>query len=103
MRRMPFFIMLLFIFCMLLIPSPAIGNQKVVYVVPVEETVEKGLYAFLKRAITTAEKEHADAVIFELNTPGGAVDAATEIGKLFTSSDVETIAFVNKKALSAGA
>lgn len=103
MRKMPFFILFLFIFSIMLMPSPAIGNQKIVYVVPVEETVEKGLHAFLKRAMTTAEKEHADAVIFELNTPGGAVDAAGEIGKLFTSSDVKTIAFVNKKALSAGA
>ncbi|MGJ7921418.1 NfeD family protein [Neobacillus sp. LXY-4] len=103
MRKFMNLIMLLFVFSILMIPQPAFGNQKTVYVVPVEETVEKGLYAFLKRAVTTAEAEQADAIIFELNTPGGAVDAAGEIGKLLTSSDVKTITLVNKQALSAGA
>ena len=38
-----------------------------------------------------------------MNTPGGAVDAAGEIGKLLTTTDIKTISFVNKRALSAGA
>lgn len=55
------------------------ANEKIVYHVPIEETVEKGLSAFLERALTTAEAADADLVVFEVNTPGGAVDAA---GKL---------------------
>lgn len=79
------------------------SNRDIVYVVPVEDTVEKGLYAFLNRAVKTAEEEHASSIIFELNTPGGAVDAAGQIGKLLSSTKVKTISFVNKQALSAGA
>ena len=30
----------------------------------------------------TAEDNDADLIIFDMNTPGGAVDAAREIGKL---------------------
>ncbi|MGA5692514.1 NfeD family protein [Cytobacillus pseudoceanisediminis] len=92
-------------FALLLLGSPFQGkadNEKVL-IVPIEETVEKGLYAFLNRAVQTAEEENASAIIFEINTPGGAVDAAGQIGRLLTSTNVKTISFVNKQALSAGA
>lgn len=105
MRKIFAFLALLMFLSMLSISVPAAfsSSEKIVYVVPIEETVEKGLYSFLKRAVTTAEEENAEAIIFEINTPGGAVDAAGEIGKLLTTTDVKTISFVNKKALSAGA
>ncbi|MEW9052297.1 MAG: nodulation protein NfeD [Neobacillus sp.] len=94
---------LVFGFLLMMLPVDSSAKGEVVYVVPIEETVEKGLYAFLKRAVETAEKEKADAIIFEINTPGGAVDAAAGIGKLLTSTEVKTIAFINNQALSAGA
>lgn len=84
-------------------PFTADADQKVVYVVPIEETVEKGLLAFLERAVEEAEEAGAEAIIFDVNTPGGAVDAAGGIGKLLTGTDLKTVAFVNKQALSAGA
>ena len=84
-------------------PFTADADEKVVYVVPIEETVEKGLLAFLERAVEEAEEAGAEAIIFDVSTPGGAVDAADGIGKLLTGTDLKTVAFVNKKALSAGA
>lgn len=83
--------------------STVSANQKIVYHVPIEETVEKGLSAFLERALTTAEAADADLVVFEVNTPGGAVDAAGEIAKLLSDSPIKTVAYVNNRALSAGA
>ncbi|MFJ8067778.1 nodulation protein NfeD [Peribacillus sp. NPDC096447] len=83
--------------------STVSANQKIVYHVPIEETVEKGLSAFLERALTTAEADDADLVVFEVNTPGGAVDAAGEIAKLLSDSPIKTVAYVNNRALSAGA
>ena len=53
--------------------------------------------------MNTAEANDADLVIFEVNTPGGAVDAAGEIAKLLSDTPVKTVAFVNNRALSAGA
>lgn len=85
------------------VPFQGKAGNDIVYIAPIEETVEKGLYAFLSRAVKTAEEENASAIIFQVNTPGGAVDAAGEIGKLLTSTKVKTISFVNKQALSAGA
>ncbi|WP_371932043.1 NfeD family protein [Mesobacillus subterraneus] len=84
-------------------PFSANADEKVVYVVPIAETVEKGLLAFLERAVEEAEEAGAEAIIFDVHTPGGVVDAADGIGKLLTGTDLKTVAFVNKKALSAGA
>jgi membrane-bound serine protease (ClpP class) len=78
-------------------------SEKTVYMVPIEDTVEKGLNAFLDRAVREAEEDNASAIIFEVNTPGGAVDAAAGIGKLLTSTNIKTVSFINNQALSAGA
>jgi membrane-bound serine protease (ClpP class) len=100
----------IFLFFMLILtcfswslPFSYAESEKTVYMVPIEDTVEKGLNAFLKRAVREAEEDNAAAIIFEVNTPGGAVDAAAGIGKLLTSTNLKTVAFINNQALSAGA
>lgn len=79
------------------------SSATTVYKVPIKGTVEKGLYQFLKRSFTEAENANADAIVLEIDTPGGLVDAADQIAKLFSESEIEIIAFVNNRALSAGA
>ncbi|WP_099361960.1 NfeD family protein [Fredinandcohnia onubensis] len=79
------------------------ATDQVAYIIPLEETVEKGLHAFIDRTITDAEEKGADVIILEINTPGGAVDAATQIGKRIQESTIPTVAFVNNDAISAGA
>jgi len=87
----------------MIIPFRGSAGNETVYVVPIQETVEKGMYAFLNRAVHSAEENKASAIIFEIDTPGGVVDAAGKIGKLISSTNIKTIAFINKQALSAGA
>lgn len=79
------------------------ANNSIVYFIPIEETVEKGLSAFIDRSIQEAEELGAEKIVLELNTPGGAVDAAVAIAKNLNSTNIETIAYVNKQAISAGA
>lgn len=93
----------LFAFILMFVPFKGNADNEIVYVVPIQETVEKGMYAFLNRAVHLAEENRASAIIFEIDTPGGAVDAAGKIGKLLASTDVKTISFINNQALSAGA
>ncbi|GAB1351122.1 NfeD family protein [Ignavibacteriales bacterium] len=50
-----------------------------------------------------ATKEKADALIVEINTFGGRVDAATQLKDILIDAKIPTIAFVNKRAISAGA
>ena len=59
-----------------------------VYKVPVENVVEKGLYAFLQRSFSEAEEAGAEAIILEINTPGGFTDAADQIARLIDESDL---------------
>lgn len=78
------------------------GEGKLVYVVPIEKEVERGLEAFLKRATEEATEEGANHIIFEINTPGGRVDAASEIANILQGLEVPTTSFIVNQALSAG-
>ncbi|WP_306301228.1 ATP-dependent Clp protease proteolytic subunit [Thalassobacillus sp. C254] len=75
----------------------------IVYFIPVEQTVERGLEAFLQRSIADAEEEGAEFIVLEIDTPGGAVDAAGNIANLLQGTDTPLIAFVTGEAMSAGA
>ncbi len=77
--------------------------SEIIYKVPIEGTIDLGLPPFIKRVISKAESENAIAIIFEINTFGGRVDAATQIKDAILSSKVPTIAFINRRAISAGA
>lgn len=77
--------------------------SQIVYRVPIEGTIDLGLPPFIERSIQEAESNSADAIIFEINTFGGRVDAATQIKDAIMDSRVKTVAFINKRAISAGA
>ncbi|MFS0644141.1 NfeD family protein [Siminovitchia sp. 179-K 8D1 HS] len=87
---------------LMLLPAGASAEKNNVYVIPIQNDVEKGLYAFLDRAISRAEANNADLIIFEMNTPGGAVDAARDIGNRIAKTKIRTVTFVNSWAISAG-
>ncbi|MCK5118619.1 MAG: nodulation protein NfeD, partial [Candidatus Latescibacteria bacterium] len=82
--------------------SPA-SAKSTVYLVPIEGTIDGGLAAFVVRAVKEAQEAGADAVVFEVNTFGGRVDAAVVIRDAILNCPLKTIAFVNKRAISAGA
>ncbi|MFS0861608.1 NfeD family protein [Fredinandcohnia sp. 179-A 10B2 NHS] len=106
MKKLRLFIYFTFILLpllVMLVPNKSYSADQVVYIIPLEETVEKGLSAFIDRAITDAEDKGANLIILEINTPGGAVDAATAIGKRIQEATIPIVAFVNNDAISAGA
>ena len=86
-----------------LLPSLSVGASGKVYHIPLEDEVEDGLKAFLERAFKEAVEEGAETIILEIHTPGGYVTSAEEISKIIDNSPIEVIAFINSKALSAGA
>ncbi|MEG0260768.1 MAG: nodulation protein NfeD [Lysinibacillus sp.] len=88
---------------LLTLPSITAQASSQVYHVPVYKEVEKGLHAFLARAFKEAEENYAEAIILEIHTPGGLVNAAGDIAKLMDETSIRTIAYINKDAHSAGA
>ncbi len=87
-----------FTFLITLLPA-----ETVVYRVPIQGTIDLGLPPYIERSIETAEEANADAIIFEIDTFGGRVDAATQIKDAILASKVLTVAFINRRAISAGA
>jgi len=93
------------IFLSILLLSSAFiyAQQKKVYVAYIEDEIDLGLAPYISRAISDAENSGADAIIFKINTFGGRVDAATQIKDAILDSRILTVAFVNNRAISAGA
>jgi membrane-bound serine protease (ClpP class) len=97
----------LFIILFLFLPSGIShandqGGGKLIYVIPIEDDVERGLEAFLSRTTEEALEAGADHIIFEINTPGGSVEAADNIGTIIANLDIPTTSYIISQALSAG-
>jgi len=78
-------------------------SRPVVRVIPIHGMIDMGLAPFVQRVLDEAERDSAAAVILDINTFGGRVDAAVMIRDALLSSPVRTVAFINRRAISAGA
>tara|TARA_Y100001980_G_C14555620_1_gene344593 strand:+ start:4714 stop:6075 length:1362 start_codon:yes stop_codon:yes gene_type:complete len=81
----------------------SLAYSDIIYRVPIEGVIDLGLPPYIKRVIKEAEASKINAIVFEINTFGGRVDAATQIKDAILSSEIQTIAFINRRAISAGA
>jgi membrane-bound serine protease (ClpP class) len=90
-----------------LTPAPKAASAtpgKRVIVIPIEDEVDFGMYAFLKRSVGQALAKHPDALVFKVNTYGGELQAAFDIVDLLIGvSQCSTFVYVEQKAISAGA
>lgn len=86
-----------------LLTASAREDRPVAYVLPIDGVIDLGLAPFVSRALDDAETAGAAVVILEVNTFGGRVDAAVLIRDALLRTGVPTVAFVNKRAISAGA
>lgn len=97
--------------CVLALSGPARGGVRLapgpgpaqIHRVPISGTVELGLAPFVRRAVAEAEASGADAILVDVDTFGGRVDAATQIRDALLETDVPVVVFVSRRAISAGA
>ncbi|MBT8467920.1 MAG: ATP-dependent Clp protease proteolytic subunit [Deltaproteobacteria bacterium] len=82
------------------LPIDAPPGSKVV-VIAIDRTVELGLAAFVRREIEN--NPDAAAIVLDVNTLGGRVDAAIQIRDALLEAKPRTIAFIHPRAISAGA
>ncbi|MFC4767953.1 NfeD family protein [Effusibacillus consociatus] len=95
-----------FIFAFLLIPFQAFAETKPapdVYVIDIESTIETGLAQSLERAFNEADRIQPKAILLRIDTLGGSVNAALDIGRVIRESKIPVIAYVEHNAISAGA
>ncbi|MGA1840982.1 MAG: NfeD family protein [bacterium] len=74
-----------------------------IYLIKVDGEIDLGLAPFIKRVVEDADKEGKEALILEINTFGGRLDAAVQIRDALLNADTLTIAYINERAISAGA
>lgn len=73
-----------------------------IVVIPLRGEISQPLLLFIRRAVKAAESARASAIIFEMNTYGGRLDAAAEITGVLSHATVPTYTFINSNAGSAG-
>jgi membrane-bound serine protease (ClpP class) len=96
------FPLLFLLSCFGIIPLSA-GNT--FHVLTVNGSINPTTYDYLKTGIAEAERQHAEGVIVELNTPGGLLQATRDIVTEFLNTKVPIIVYVSpagSRAASAG-
>ena len=86
--------------------SLATAQSREILLLEIEGPVTPVMADYFERGIREAEKRNAEAIVIQLDTPGGAVDTTQEIVQLFRAADVPIIIFVaprGAQAASAGA
>ena len=74
-----------------------------VVVIPIHGTVDEGMAHMVTRAIATANAQGAQAIVLDVNSPGGLVSAAFEIRDAIFDAKMPTYAYVSHRAYSAAA
>jgi membrane-bound serine protease (ClpP class) len=74
-----------------------------VVVVPITGTVDDGMAHMVQRSVDEANQEHARAIVLDVNSPGGLVEAAFSIRDALFSAQEPVIAYVGERAYSAAA
>ena len=93
--------LLLFILCSI---GPLTAQQPI-HFLTINGSINPTTYDYLKHEIRHAEEERAQAVVIELNTPGGLLQATRDIVTEFLNAKVPIVVFVapqGSRAASAG-
>ena len=82
---------------------PAGRKANTVAIIPIHGPIDNITLVSIERRLQVAQDRGADAVVLELDTPGGALDATFEILEVIrTKAPPNTIAWIRPKAFSAG-
>lgn len=88
---------------LLFVLSSILSAQGKIYVAEIDAEIDLGMAPYVKRVISEATAANALAIVFHINTFGGRVDAATQIKDAILNSKAPTVAFIDRRAISAGA
>lgn len=81
--------------------APSFGRP--VVIVPIDGTVDDGMAHLVERSVDEANREHAQAIVLDVNSPGGLVEAAFRIRDALFSAQEPVDAYVGERAYSAAA
>ena len=84
-------------------PTDKSTGSNVFYVIKLHKDIDKSALRTITKGLEQAEANDADYCIIDMNTYGGAVDAADSIRNAILRAPMPVIAFINIQAASAGA
>jgi membrane-bound serine protease (ClpP class) len=84
-------------------PASAAAEVKRVVIIPIHGEIGQPTLYIIRRGLKEAIAQHADVVVLDLKTPGGALDATFDIMEDLERFPGQTVAFVDDEAVSAGA
>lgn len=91
------------LFCALSTAVLAADSTTVFYRIRLDQDIDKAAQRLVVKGLEKAVQANADYVLLDLDTYGGAVDAADSIRTAILRYDRPVVAFVNMRAASAGA
>jgi len=74
-----------------------------VVVIPIKGEISQARFFFLRRALKEAERENAKAVVLDMDTYGGEVNACVAMQEALAKVKLRTLTYINPNAGSAGA
>lgn len=95
-------LLILLLFLMYAIPSVATPAKKIL-VLKIRQEIGPEAKHYVLLGLAQAKKDNCDVILVDMDTFGGALDAADEIRKAFLDFDKPVLVFINKNAASAGA
>ncbi|MDD2595267.1 MAG: NfeD family protein [Bacteroidales bacterium] len=81
----------------------ALHAENIIYKFEIRQDIDKSAAKKVTMAISESERLDAKYIVIEIDTYGGAVDAADKIRTSLIRTPIPTIAFINPQAASAGA
>ena len=94
-------ILILVAFIMVQVCAFASDSLSVVYRIRLDSDIDKSAQRLVTLGLEKADKAGADYVMIDLDTYGGAVDAADSIRSAILRYDKPVVAYVNMQAASA--
>lgn len=83
---------------------PAARFARNVVIITIDREIDAVMARSIERRMKIAEENKADAIVFELNTPGGSLQAVLDITAMIKNSSIpNTVAWVHDQAYSGGA
>jgi membrane-bound serine protease (ClpP class) len=85
-------------------PAP-VAQRKVIFLIKIDAPITPVVAEYIVKSIDRAAESKAEAIIIELNTPGGLVDSMQQIVMKMMASEVPTVVYVapsGARAASAG-
>ena len=89
--------------CGIVSPVGAQVPSNTVYVIPIDGVIDRALVYVVRRGAAEARDVNASAIIFDIDTPGGRLDAIEEIVNIIEHISVPTYTYVRDQAISGGA